>query len=68
MQRVFDLHLYFLQHSQSETLQKHVFAALRQFIKKVNSFSDKNNKIKCESLLTMLHSYDIKKNEYGLID
>ena len=37
MRRVFDLYLLFLQTNQSETVQKHVFAALRAFISKVST-------------------------------
>lgn len=36
MKKVFSLYLNFLQTSQSESLQKHVFASWRSFIKKVN--------------------------------
>ncbi|XP_063429493.1 dedicator of cytokinesis protein 9-like isoform X5 [Mytilus trossulus] len=50
MQRVFDLHLYFLQHSQSETLQKHVFAALRQFIRKFENVLYRGNAKLCGDL------------------
>lgn len=35
MRKVFSLYLNFLQTSQSESLQKHVFASWRSFIKKV---------------------------------
>ena len=50
MQRVFDLHLYFLQHSQSETLQKHIFSALRQFIRKFESVLYRGNAKLCGDL------------------
>ncbi|VDH90049.1 Hypothetical predicted protein, partial [Mytilus galloprovincialis] len=50
MQRVFELHLYFLQHSQSETLQKHVFAALRQFIRKFENVLYRGNAKLCGDL------------------
>lgn len=38
MQKVFDLHLNFLQTSQSQTTQKHTFAALRSFISQVRDY------------------------------
>lgn len=38
MKKVFSLYLNFLQTSQSESLQKHVFASWRAFIRKVNIF------------------------------
>lgn len=38
MQRVFDLHLHFLQSSQSQHVQKNAFASLRAFINKVNQY------------------------------
>ncbi|KAK3096056.1 hypothetical protein FSP39_022605 [Pinctada imbricata] len=50
MRKVFSLYLSFLQTSQSETLQKHVFAAWRAFIKKFPSVMFKGNASLCGDL------------------
>ncbi|KAK6167208.1 hypothetical protein SNE40_021299 [Patella caerulea] len=47
MKTVFDLHLSFLQSSQSEVLQKHVFGAWRAFIKKFQSVLFKGSASMC---------------------
>ena len=64
MQRVFDLHLYFLQHSQSETLQKHIFSALRQFIRKVSAISQEHYTMSTKTKICSFRSFLLQINMY----
>ena len=56
MQRVFDLYLHFLQTSQSETVQKHAFAALRSFINKFSKVLFQGEASMCGRLCYEVHS------------
>ncbi|WAR28617.1 DOCK9-like protein [Mya arenaria] len=62
METVFDLYLYFLRTSQSETLQTHVFAVWRNFVRKFSNVLFKGDATLCSKLcyeesLALINSY-----------